>query len=100
MVDNGTRRVGWEKGVDRLADLELMPDMQDSAKGQQSNTNRNTVPVTGKDLVEMNKLSGHTGIKIVQYEDVWEQYKMCLSVWHVSEDLNAGKWVLQNNKAT
>lgn len=30
MVENGTKRIGWEKGVDRLADLELMPDMQDS----------------------------------------------------------------------
>lgn len=25
---------------------------------------------------------------------------MCLSVWHATEDLQTGKWVLQNNKST
>ena len=27
LEDKGTRQIDWEKGVDRLADLELMPDV-------------------------------------------------------------------------
>lgn len=29
MTEKGTKRIDWEVGVDRLADLELMPDQED-----------------------------------------------------------------------
>ena len=94
MEENGTKQVDWEKGVDRLADLELMPDMQN---GNSSAIMSGNAPLTGKDLVMMNKHSGSVGIKVVHYDDTWEQYKMCFTIWHPTEDLN-GNWMLENNK--
>ena len=31
MTEKGTKQIDWEKGVDRLADLVLMPDQDDKA---------------------------------------------------------------------
>ena len=52
LQDKGTRQVDWETGVDRLADLELMPDIQDQRNHMRGNT-----PLSGSDLVQVNNAS-------------------------------------------
>lgn len=80
--------------MDRLADLELMPDMQ---MGNSQAVLNGNPPLTGKDLVMMNKHSGNCGIKVVHYDDLWEQYRFCFTIWHPTEDMNSG-WMLDINK--
>ena len=94
LQDKGTRQVDWETGVDRLADLELMPDIQDQRNHMRGNT-----PLSGSDLVQVNNASSLSGIKVVHYNDIWEEYNMCFTIWHPIEDPKE-EWIFENNKTS
>ena len=70
-----------------------MPDLQDSSTSYM----RNNPLLNGNDLIEMNQLSSKTGLKVCHYDDVWEQYKMCFTIWHPVEEMN-DSWIFENNK--
>lgn len=90
---NGTELINWEKGVDRLADLEIMPDHTQAKQTSLYNT-----PLSGPELSQMNNQSTTSGIKQVQYNDVWEQYNMSFTIWHPIENIHE-EWIFDNNKA-
>ena len=90
---NATELINWEKGVDRLADLEIMPDHSKNPSVGMYNT-----PLTGSDLSQINKESSTNGMKQVHYNDVWEQYNMSFTIWHPIEN-DYEEWIFDNNKA-
>lgn len=90
---NGTELINWEKGVDRLADLEIMPD-----HSQAKQTGLYNTPLSGPELSMMNKSSTTSGIKQVHYNDVWEQYNLSFTIWHPIENMHE-EWIFDNNKA-
>lgn len=81
LTDNATKQVDWEKGVDRLADLELMPDMEDQEAA----------------LKGVQVLGNEDNSKKVAYHDVWEQYRMCFTVFHPEDD-SKDLWSFESNK--
>jgi len=68
MIENRTEIVGWERGVDRIADLKLMPE------------SGFTSPETSQ-LVQQ-----HAATKVIEYADTWETFTMSLSVWNFDSD--------------
>ena len=82
MTEKGTKRIDWEVGVDRLADLELMPDQEDK-----------TAAMSGKAIM------GNTdGTKTVVYNEVWNQYHMCFSLFLDPFDDPSDEYTMENEK--
>jgi len=55
--------------------------------------------LSGNELVQINNASSVSGIKVVHYNDVWEQYQMCFTIWHPVEDMKE-EWIFENNKTS
>lgn len=81
--------IGWEKGIDRLADMEIMPDKKQHAYGK-------STALTGTDLYNVNTKSQQSGIKFIHYEDNWEQYNMTFTIWHPTNEYG-DLWIFENN---
>lgn len=90
--DNGKERVNWEIGVDRLADLELMPDQQ-SVKSGGSGGQFGTFYGSSTDMYS----GSSSGTKKITYYDQYEKYKMCFTIWHPDDDFKE-EWMFENNK--
>lgn len=91
---NGTELINWEKGVDRLADLEIMPDHSQVRNTGMYHANA----LTTSELSSINKESTSSGIKQVHYNDVWEEYNMSFTIWHPIENMHE-EWKFDSNKA-
>ena len=55
--------------------------------------------ITGTELIQMNNASSISGMKVVHYNDTWEQYQMCFTIWHPIDD-SKEDWIFENNKTS
>jgi len=70
MIENKKQIVGWERGVDRIADLVIM---------QESNfSDTQTSMIKSK--------YSNSNIKNVEYKDTWETFTMALTIWSFDEN--------------
>lgn len=92
LEEKGTKLINWEIGIDRLADMEIMPDHK------QGNVMQGTA-LSGPDLYTVNQASMTSGIKYVHYNDVWETYNMSFTIWHPQDDYS-DEWIFDNNRAS
>lgn len=91
LEENGTKLINWEKGIDRLADMEIMPDHKQSYQ-------TGGATLSGPDLANVNQASLSSGIKYIHYNDVWEQYNLSFTVWHPIEERENGEWLFDSNQ--
>lgn len=89
---NGTELINWEKGIDRLADMEIMPDVKMGGSSYNQ-------ALSGGEVMQTNSYSSSTGIKHIHYNDVWEEYNMSFTIWHPVEEGHED-WIFDNNRAT
>ena len=90
LKNGGTELINWEKGVDRLADLEIMPEWQMNETYQSM--------IAKEDTRLINHNNNASGIKTCRYNDVWEEYNMSFTFWHPTEN-NQEDWIFDNNLA-
>jgi len=70
-IDKSKQIVGWERGVDRISDLIIMPD-------------------AGFNSPESSSFSQQYGqVKVVEMNDTWETFTMNLSVWNYDETFDS-----------
>lgn len=75
----GYQLVGWERGVDRIADLEIMPDFRTVGRELDALANNNECLYNAQNCFEnygtQDGLRGATNAtKHIQFNDEWESY--------------------------
>lgn len=90
--DKFTKLIGWERGIDRIADLEIMPDLRIVGKDLDAHQNNmeglynyetSCNPDSNSSLFQnIGSLSSAARQKQVQYNDDWEQYQVGFTVWN------------------
>ena len=77
----GHQLVGWERGIDRIADLEIMPDCRNVGRELDALANNNEGLYNSQKVFEyqiaqdnLNGISSTNITKHIQYNDEWESY--------------------------
>lgn len=86
-----TKLIAWERGVDRIADLEILPkaDMQSSSMYKSYDLSNNNA---------YNTENSQSSVKKVELNDEWETYTVTFSMSHPIDDMH-DEMVLMGDQA-
>ena len=83
--ENCSQLIGWERGVDRIADLEVMPDYRST--GGVGNLNSQDLMYQSANQILSQKRGDFT-MKQCHYNDEYESYQISFMVSHPKEDMS------------
>jgi hypothetical protein len=79
--------VHWERGIDRIADLEILEELSHHSHGSSALSSGNDLEINNEFNLKLQKLnSSHQKIKYIEFNDVWERFIIKFSIYLPNDD--------------